>query len=145
MKLNSQLGAWTASLMIASAALAQEHNLWMIAVVESGCNMKAVGKKGERTAWQILPTTWNQYAKEDERRNRTNDAMNVAGRIYAHNYIRYVNATSNRPTHVDVYAMWNLGFAGYKRRGFLIERCPRITRKAAQHYSELCMQTHSEN
>jgi hypothetical protein len=145
MKLNSQLGAWTAGLMIASLANAQEHNINALAIIESGCNMKAVGKKGERTAWQILPTTWNQYAKEAERRNRTNDAFNVASRIYAHNYNRFVNATSNRPTHVDVYAMWNLGFAGYKQRDFQIERCPRITRKAAQHYSELCMQTHSEN
>ncbi len=145
MKLNTQLGAWTASLIIASLASAQEHNLNALAIIESGGNMKAVGAKGERTAWQIMDKTWVQYAKPGERRNRTADAFAVAARIYAHNYIRYVQATSNRPTHVDVYAMWNLGFAGYKRRNFLIEKCPAITRKAAMRYSELCMNNHQEN
>lgn len=145
MKLNSQLGAWTASLIIASLASAQEHNLNALAIIESGGNMKAVGARGERTAWQIMDKTWVCYAKKGERRNSTADAFNVAARIYAHNYIRFVQATHNRPTHTDVYAMWNLGFAGYKRRGFQIERCPAITIKAAQRYSEICMNNHQEN
>jgi pimeloyl-CoA synthetase len=145
MKLNSPLGAFTASLIIASLANAQEHNINALAVIESGGNMKAVGAKGERTAWQIMDKTWNCYVQKGERRSSTKDAFNVASRIYAHNYIRYVQATSNRPTHTDVYAMWNLGFVGYKKRGFLIERCPRITIKAAARYSEICMNNHQEN
>jgi hypothetical protein len=109
--------------------------------------MKAVGAKGERTAWQILPTTWAQYTKPGEQLKMTSrdDAYVIASRIYAHNYVRFVDATASRPTHTDVYAMWNLGFAGYRRRHFDIDKCPRITRRAAAQYLTVCVEIYSDN
>lgn len=136
-----------AALCALSFQAAATNNICAIAYIESGDKMRAVGAKGERTAWQILPTTWHAYVKPGEKLNINSrvDAYVVANRIYAHNYVRFVQATGNYPTHIDVYSMWNLGFAGYKRRGFNIDKCPSITRRAAAKYLTLCMNYHSEN
>lgn len=136
-----------AALCALSFQAAATNNICAIAVVESNDKMRAVGAKGERTAWQIMPSTWNAYVKPGEKmcmRSRQ-DAYTIASRIYSHNYVRFVQATGNRPTHVDVYAMWNLGFAGYKRRRFDIDRCPMITRRAAARYMTICVNIYSEN
>jgi hypothetical protein len=42
---------------------------------------------------------------------------------------RFARATGRRPTTADLYAMHNLGFSGYAKRGFDISRCPGITKR----------------
>jgi hypothetical protein len=146
MKLNLHAITY-AALITSSIEAAQTNNVHAIAYIESGDNMRAVGKAGERTAWQIMPATWACYVRPDEKLKitRREDAFVVANRIYAHNYVRFVKATRRAPTHVDVYAMWNLGFAGYKRRHFEIERCPRVTQDAALRYHTVCVNVYQEN
>ena len=136
-----------AALCAISIQAATTNNIGAIAYIESGNRMHAVGTKGERTAWQIMPTTWNQYTRPCESLKMASraDAYVVASRIYAHNYVRFVKAHNKFPSHTDVYAMWNLGFAGYKRRGFNIDRCPAITRRAAAKYMTICANFYSEN
>lgn len=136
-----------AALCAFSIEAATTNNICAIAVIESNDKMRAVGAKGERTAWQIMPATWNAYVKPNEKLNMLSreDAYVIACRIYSHNYVRFVHATGNYPTHTDVYAMWNLGFNGYRRRRFDIDRCPMITRRAAARYMTLCMNIYSEN
>lgn len=121
------------------------NNICAIAVVESNDRMSAIGSRGERTAWQILPTTWNQYSKKGEVTSLRSDAYNVALRIYLHNHERYVKARGVLPNSLDHYAMWNLGFVGYRRRHFDINRCPLITRRAAMKYLSLTELYHERN
>lgn len=44
---------------------------------------------------------------------------------------RYHKDTGLIPNVRDLYAMHNLGYAGYKSRGYYIMNCPAITRKKA--------------
>lgn len=137
-----------ASTIALSKALAYdyiEHNVTAIAHVESNNKMSARGKAGERTAWQILPTTWRHYAPADHKMTSRADAYTVALIIYVHNRDRFMLATGVLPNNFDVYAMWNLGFNGYKRRKFNIDKCPLITRRAAMRYHTLCQQLYQEN
>jgi hypothetical protein len=61
----------------------------------------------------------------------------IAARAYLTTWLaylgdRFARATGRRPTTADLYAMHNLGFSGYAKRGFDISRCPGITiRKTA--------------
>lgn len=53
-------------------------------------------------------------------------------RDYLHSWLsinaaRFKEATGRPATLVDLYAIHNLGFNGYRKRGFDIERCPAIT------------------
>lgn len=135
----------TVQLNIALAQKAQLTNVTALAHVESGNKMRAVGKAGERTAWQIMPATWKQYAPAGHKMSSRADACDVALIIYCDNGNRFVETTGKIPTNFDVYAMWNLGFNGYKRRGFNIDKCPAITRRAAMKYHILCQKLYQEN
>ena len=57
-------------------------------------------------------------------------------RSYLHSWLtlnaaRFTKATGRKPTLVDLYAIHNLGFNGYRQRGFDIGRCPGITKRKA--------------
>lgn len=43
------------------------------------------------------------------------------------NAVRFTQVTGRKPTLVDLYAIHNLGFTGYRKRGFDISNCPAIT------------------
>lgn len=61
----------------------------------------------------------------------------IAARAYLTTWLaylgdRFARATGRKATTADLYAMHNLGFSGYAKRGFDISRCPGITiRKTA--------------
>lgn len=147
MKLNTHIA--TLLLSIAAPLLVDAHtnNVCAIAMIETGDDMRAVGSRGERTAWQIMPATWKAYTKPGERmniRSRT-DAFVIAARIYTHNEIRFVTLHGRRPAAWEVYAMWNLGWDGFKRRKFSFARCPRVTRDAAMRYANLWEDIYARN
>jgi hypothetical protein len=53
-------------------------------------------------------------------------------RDYLHSWLsinaaRFTQATGRKPTLVDLYAIHNLGFNGYRKTGFDITNCPAIT------------------
>ena len=147
MKINTTLT--TLLLSIAAPLLIEAHtnNVCAIAMIESGDDMKAVGAAGERTAWQIMPSTWRAYTKPGEKLRMTSrtDAFVIATRIYTHNEVRFVTAHGRRPAAWEVYAMWNLGWDGFKRRGFDLARCPRVTRDAAMRYANLWEDVYERN
>lgn len=135
----------TVSAIVALAAEASTNNIVALAMIESGYDMRAKGKHGERSAWQIRPATWNQYSKPGERITREADAFAVASRIYTHNAIRFNGAIGRLPNAYETYAMWNLGWDGFKRRGFNLARCPRVTRDAAMRYANLWEDMYARN
>lgn len=58
-------------------------------------------------------------------------------RAYLHSWLtlnadRFRRATGREPSPGDLYAIHNLGFGGYEKRGFEILRCPSITRRKVQ-------------
>lgn len=147
MKLSPSIA--TLLLAVAAPLLVDAHtnNVCALALIESGDNMKAVGAAGERTAWQIKPATWRAYTKPGEKLRMTSrtDAFVIAARIYTHNEVRFVTVHGRRPAAWEVYAMWNLGWDGFKRRGFNLARCPRVTRDAALRYSNLWEDMYARN
>lgn len=60
----------------------------------------------------------------------------VIARLYARSYLRWLESYLTRalrrsPTYPELYAVWNLGPAGFRARGFDLARCPEHVRKAA--------------
>lgn len=58
----------------------------------------------------------------------------IAARAYLATWLayladRFARATGRQATTADLYAMHNLGFSGYAKRGFDISRCPGITKR----------------
>jgi hypothetical protein len=115
-------------------------------MIESGNNHRAKGRAGERSAWQIKAEAW-QYTSELRHREGQdvhpfNAAVNMTiAREYARTLLeehsrRYAEQHGRPPTPAELYAMWNLGFDGFKRRGSLA-RCPALTRDAAQRLTNV--------
>lgn len=59
-----------------------------------------------------------------------------AGRAYASTWLEYLHdrlttALGRAPTIGELYAAHNLGYAGFKARGFDLKACPSVTRRKA--------------
>ncbi len=139
----------TALLLLATTcvtvALAGE--LAALAFVESSGKHAAVGDGGKaRGAYQFHKGTWDEVSKRRAKaglptwdwQQATNAAAADDYATYALNDIRLALSKSlKRPvTPTDVYAVWNLGFRGYQRRGYDITQCPAITRRAAKKFED---------
>lgn len=110
--------------------------------VESGMDAAAVGDHGRSLgSYQFKAVAWAQV---DTLRNSRglatvpylNGATNrVTARIYAVDYLRWLHTYLTRalhrsPSHQELYAVWNLGPAGFRARGFDLRRCPAHVRRA---------------
>lgn len=111
--------------------------------IESAGRPYAVGDNGAaRGLAQFHQAAWQDCSQVRAARGLPtypySQAFNpIAARAYLATWLaylgdRFTRATGRRPTTADLYAMHNLGFSGYAKRGFDISRCPGITiRKTA--------------
>lgn len=134
-----------ASLICAAVTFAHGSELTALRMIESGDNPRARGSKGERTAYQILPSTWKQYADKGMRYDTRHHADEVASRILCAQRTAFFTVARRQPARAEVYAMWNLGFAGFKRRGFDLARCPHVTQDAAMRFAALAEDLYERN
>lgn len=120
--------------------------------VESRDVDSAIGKRGEIGRFQMT----EDAAKDALRflRGGRSVAENSAGleirrmlvrsaasTALAKAYCELLNAQLRRklkrePSHSEIYAAYNLGFAGFERRRFKISNCPKTTRLAAKQIEE---------
>jgi hypothetical protein len=111
--------------------------------IESAGNPAAIGDGGSaRGLGQFHWAAWADCSRVRASRGLTvypySQATNAtAARAYLTTWLtylgeRFARATGRQATTADLYAMHNLGFAGYAKRRFDISRCPGITiRKTA--------------
>lgn len=132
-------GALTNRLGQASAAISEKF-LDAIAHIESSGRSRVIGDGGKaRGMFQLHRAAW-----EDARKispligDYQTGALNPAtARQVARVYLNILAARLERalgyaPTSGQVYAAFNLGFAGFKKRGFDLNRCPVTTQKAVK-------------
>ena len=137
------------ALQTASAGIVPSDRLLdAIARVESGVKPWAVGDGGKALgAFQIHAAAWSDVnrvrEKEGRIQHRHSAAFNPAvAREYAREYLTLLNielakALGRYPAPSETYAAYNLGFAGFKRRGFKVDNCPVTTRKACARVDTL--------
>jgi hypothetical protein len=130
-------------LLLSASASAAVSPAWRDAIiqVESSGNPAAVGRLGERGLCQFFPAAWT-----DTSRWRRAHGLPVysyalahdpeAGLAYASSWLTLLEdrltATLRRPPTIgELYAAHQLGFSGFKAKGFDLRRCPTITRVVA--------------
>lgn len=111
--------------------------------VESGMDAGAVGDQGRsRGSFQFKAVAWKQVDTLRKSRGLARHAYRygahhrVTARMYAREYLGWLESYLTRalhrsPTHPELYAVWNLGPAGFRARGFSLARCPEHARRAA--------------
>jgi hypothetical protein len=107
--------------------------------VESSGNPKAIGRLGERGLAQFFPAAWADTTAYRARHGLPTYGYSTwatdegVGREYATSWLtlleeRLTTALGRQPTLGEVYAAHQLGFAGFKAKGFDLRKCPTITR-----------------
>jgi hypothetical protein len=140
------IGAAIVMLSFVSCAHASwDRYLDALALVESNNNPSAIGDKGKsRGAYQIQLAVWRDVNKSraaDARLPFETGSHGIHARAFAFSHLTNLHArlvkVGINPSCVDLYAAWNLGFTGFKRRGFDISRCPVTTQRAAAKLNQL--------
>lgn len=116
-----------------------------LAIVESNNNPNAIGDNGRsRGAYQIQLAVWQDVNKSravDARLPFGTGSSSIRARDFAFSHLTNLHARLVKvgitPTCANVYGAWNLGFTGFKRRGFDISRCPIKTQRAAAKLNQL--------
>jgi hypothetical protein len=118
-----------------TASPSTERMIIALAIVESGNNPAAIGDQGKATgAWQM----W-ESARIDARRYRPSAKTDIelAGAYLDLLESRLITTLKRPPSLQELYAAYNLGFTGFRRRGFNLDKCPAITQRAAAKYERL--------
>lgn len=111
-----------------------------LADVESGGNDKAIGSKGEVSAFQILPHIWTKYSDSlctpYHVQNRMK-SMGVARKLNSYNLSVYKKDTGNLPPVYDMYVMWNYGITKYKKAKYNRSKLPKKVKERADRFINL--------
>ena len=117
------------------ASLHADNFLDRLAAVESGGNNQALGKKGERGAWQLSRVAWADVNRERARHGlKTHphkDAHDpTVAREYAAAYVAILRRRiGGEPSEDAVCIAWNRGVRRARESGFRREEQPRATRR----------------
>ena len=128
---------------VANGSVVTGSMLDAVAAIESGFDSQARGARGERGAWQHRAGAWADVNRALGWSHPFTQATNAAlARTYAGHYLRLLEARlaarlHRAPSLGEVYAAYNLGFAGFERRRFVLGRCPARTRDAVQRLDNL--------
>jgi len=117
--------------------------------IESGSDDRAIGADGERSRFQIMEQTWISYDKFQHDFSKYASDPDVASKI-AIKHLEFLTEhfqeeTSIGPTPADLYIMWNIGFRGYKSRGFNPNRVSLTIRNRATRFNNLLLLHTSKN
>jgi hypothetical protein len=110
------------------------------AMIESGIDDNAIGSKGERSRYQIMPFVWKHFCPWlDIKEHGTNPyiASEVAYNILENIIEYYKHYTGNNPTWHDTYVMWNRGPAYYRGKSFNFSSLTLRDREKAVRFNKL--------
>ena len=132
-----------AFMTVASAVEINGKLIHAVAMVESNNNHRAVGDQGKANgAFQMWKPAWQDCSKWLKRNGfkTTSYEKGVNDPTISHQYCKvYLSILNSQlrrsigrePSAAELYAAYNLGFTGFKRRGFDISKTPSITQRAA--------------
>ncbi len=121
------------SVLSAQAGLSK---LEAISMIETCDRDWIVGKAGEVSRYQIMPSVWRHYTSSRDFRNPV-----VASKVAAQHIDVLENTfrarTGREATHFDLYVMWNAGPTYYAKIGFNASRVATVIRERAARYANL--------
>jgi hypothetical protein len=131
----------------ATMSLETEAKLSALAAIETGGRDEVIGTRGELSRYQIMPSVWKKhFAKQQCKLHIPAEAKRCAYVHVLYLEYKFMEANGNRkPSAAQLYAMWNLGLSGFRRRGWLTSNCPAVVRERAERFANIYTDyTHSQ-
>ena len=141
------------SASLQAASLVDDRLLRAVSIIESGGDHSAKGDYLKGTpralgAFQFWRGTWEHTTSLRRKAGQPTYGYSaahnlLASQAYARTYLKWLESGLKRngvanPTRGQIFAAFNCGLTGFKRRGFQLSRCPAHTRRAAERIEELC-------
>jgi hypothetical protein len=125
-----------AILLTAVGAKAQLPRLEALSMIESGDDDAAVGRAGEVSRFQIMPSLWAHYSGSRAFRD-CRVAREVAARHLSELTTWFQNRAGRPASDFDVYVLWNAGPTYYNKVGFKTSRVHPVVCERARRYARL--------
>lgn len=111
-----------------------------VAMIESGGRADAIGDGGKaRGCFQLHSAAWSDAKKRNPLvGDYINQSTNcAASRLAAKTYLtiladRFTLNNKRPPNAGELYACYNMGFSGFSKIGFDLNRAPKTTRRAVE-------------
>jgi hypothetical protein len=107
-----------------------------LGMIETGNEDGAVGRLGEVSRYQIMPSVWKHYSTSRNYRNPEVSAE-VARLHWSTLYDYFKKQTEREPTDFDMYVLWNTRHGYYASRGFSPPQLNSTIRDRAQRFANL--------
>lgn len=114
--------------------------LYALAQLETGLDDKALGKKGEVSRYQMLPSTWKEqdiFPLDKDFFQESNAASQVAEKHIVKLTNWFKKNTGRNPSPQDLYVMWNTGYTYYLKKGFVFSNVNMKVKERANRYYNL--------
>lgn len=125
-----------AILLTAVGAKAQLSRLEALSMIESGDDDAAIGRAGEISRFQIMPSVWAHYSGSRSFRD-CRVARDVAARHLSELTTWFQNRAGRPASDFDVYVLWNAGPTYYTKVGFKTSRVHPVVCERARRYAHL--------
>jgi hypothetical protein len=117
-------------------AVLDDRRLFALGMIETGGDDQEIGRSGEVSRYQIMPSVWRHYSDSQSYRDPETSSQ-VAQQHWTALYKGFKQQARREPTDFDMYVLWNTHYGYYAKRGFQPERLGAVVRDRAQRYVNL--------
>jgi hypothetical protein len=135
--------AATVALVPVSIAVLDERRQFALGAIETANNDRAVGRAGEVSRYQIMPSVWKQYSGSSHYRN-PEVSRAVAQQHWSSLYSSFKKQAHREPNDFDMYVLWNTRYGYYASKGFNPARLHPVVRDSAQRFVNLIRRGESQ-
>jgi hypothetical protein len=119
-----------------NSGVLNDRRQFALSMIETGIDDREVGRAGEVSRYQIMPSVWRHYSSSHSYRN-PEVALEVARQHWAALYDSFKRRAHREPSDFDMYVLWNTRFGYYASRGFNPRRLQAIVRDRAKRFVNL--------
>jgi len=113
-----------------------DRRLFALGAIETGNNDNEIGRAGEVSRYQIMPSVWKHYSHssyyDDPQVSRA-----VAQQHWSSLRASFKKQTGREPDNFDMYVLWNTCYGYYASKGFQPARLDPTVRDRAQRFVNL--------
>ncbi len=117
-------------------AVLDDRRLIALGAIETGNNDNEIGRAGEVSRYQIMPSVWKHYSHSSYYDN-PQVSRAVAQQHWSSLRASFKKQTGREPDNFDMYVLWNTCYGYYASKGFQPARLDPAVRDRAQRFVNL--------
>jgi hypothetical protein len=121
---------------VAKCAMLDSRRRFALGMIETGNNDLEIGRLGEVSRYQIMPSVWKHYSSSRYYQD-PEVSLTVAQQHWNSLHASFKKQANREPTDFDMYVLWNTTYGYYANRGFKPARLHQVVRERAERFVNL--------